>query len=166
MNGSRSKIPCKNLVRQCCAEGFNSSVKGLNQTYNFVLKEFNTVAAHTHTLSNPLSRLHSNKVAAKGRPSPQIAVYVMLVLIISLLIGSKSITRRNWQHMWQLASVVQGVTQWPLYWILPVALGSNYWYDIRTLCMWCWSKAWRRKATEKFLSFSKVIDTNRYCPRQ
>jgi hypothetical protein len=39
MHVSRSKIPSKNLVRQRCAEGFNSGFEGLNVFY-FVKKKF------------------------------------------------------------------------------------------------------------------------------
>jgi hypothetical protein len=36
MDGSRSKIPSKNLVRHRCAEGFNPGLKGLMLTVDSI----------------------------------------------------------------------------------------------------------------------------------
>jgi hypothetical protein len=43
MHGSRRKIPRKNLVRQRCAEGFNSGVKGLISDITYKV-DFSTIA--------------------------------------------------------------------------------------------------------------------------
>jgi hypothetical protein len=39
-----AKFPVKNLVRQCCAKGFNSCVKGLIHSEKIVLRLVGTLA--------------------------------------------------------------------------------------------------------------------------
>jgi hypothetical protein len=53
INGSRSIIPSKNLVRQRCAEGFNSGVKGLKNLCRFratIMIQFSLVDQSALTL--------------------------------------------------------------------------------------------------------------------
>jgi hypothetical protein len=49
-HGSRSKTPSKNLVRQRCAEGFNSGVEGLIVLREIMAISYESLKKHINTL--------------------------------------------------------------------------------------------------------------------
>jgi hypothetical protein len=60
---SKLKFPLKILGRRCCAVGFNSGVKGLNQLISFICGEtINSHQSNTYKKCYTVGKFRKNKI--------------------------------------------------------------------------------------------------------